>query len=88
MIEQPKASNDAVIVKLQEELEVLKITIKEMEARHLNEMNAVRMELGKIVQAQMRQSEQLEKNLANQEKMRSSMSQVCEYIPSLQSRQS
>ena len=86
--EQPKASNDDVVIKLQKELEVLKITIKEMEARHLNEMNAVRMELGKSVQAQMRQSEQLEKNLANQEKMRSSMSQVCEYIHSLQSRQS
>ena len=83
--EQPKASTDAVVVKLQKELEVLKITIKEMEARHLNEMNAVRVELAKSVQAQMRQSEQLEKNLAAQEKMRSSMSQVCEYIHSLQS---
>ena len=56
-----------------------------MEAHHLNEMNAVRDELEKSVKAQMRQSEHLEKCLAGQEKMRSSMSQVCEYIHSLQS---
>ena len=48
-------------------------------------MNAVRVELAKSVQAQMRQSEQLEKNLAAQEKMRLNMSGVCEYIHSLQS---
>ena len=78
--EQPKASKDAAVAKLQKEIEALKITIKEMEAHHLNEMNTVREELN-----QMRQSEHLEKCLAGQEKMRSSMSQVCEYIHSLQS---
>ena len=83
--EQPKASKDAAVAKLQKEIEALKITIKEMEAHHLNEMNAVREELEKSVNAQMKQSEHLEKCLAGQEKMRSSMSQVCEYIHSLQS---
>merc|ERR1711874_320231 len=39
------------------EIEALKITIKEMEAHHLNEVNAVCEFIEKSVKAQMRQSE-------------------------------
>ena len=57
--EQPTASNDAAVAKLQKEIEAHKIIIKEMEAHHLYEINAMRALMPK-----MRQSDHLEKNLA------------------------